>query len=695
MNTNRNNFETSNELFELVLIFLKRKILKLFLLLFLLFPSISFAGFTISGTTATQTGGSSSSRDTPQTLINLGNSNFTLGGFKTIIVANGYDIVIDGFYEDSGWHYEMSDGSTIQKGGNVDWVSGQEFHGYKIKGATFNINNTGSASNFNLANGGNIYWRDVRFETRSNGRSDFKINDDGLTNYDVDGFTFESSLGDTENVDLVFDTGQFKNLRLIRLNLTIGGTGIITNLEHSGLQESGTENKIFPNTDNYHFINYKPYILSDGATLATGFHQIPNNPADGEKTIYFDDLEVPLWWDNTTDIVVHSGPGRILVRRTFDVKLTDSDGASLTGVRALIKNTSDDSESLNNDFNNEINQYLIVYDGLKTGTNSYSTPNIQNDYQNKEAYFYKYDKQINAITGIDMSANSFNRTAVLLDDLNISEPNKAIVDAYTNISNLDQLYDSAKSWKVTPANLEYPTTSTQPINGNGSVLDLGNFNLVIDASAAQAFSLNTSTNTITIRSSKLEAGEKFSSIETSGLVSLNNGAEIEFGYMDSMGTNIFVHLNWNQPITLEVSIENLDNSGIISSSVETTEYKNHFSIPNPIPANGIELSLKNIGETFSIYSETIPTTELNFLRLDIYIPASQNTQSKMLFLARKILQKTETINQSINSTGTIVDVIDQSTITTGTTATSENQTAIINLLNRILLKSSAIRGSFD
>jgi len=79
----------------------------------------------------------------------------------------------------------------------------------------------------------------------------------------------------------------------------------------------------------------------------------------------------------------------------------------------------------------------------------------------------------------------------LAQDANITESNRVIVDAYTTIDNLDQLYDRAKSWKVTTANIKYPTISTQPVTADGTVLDLGNRNLLVDASAGSAFAINT------------------------------------------------------------------------------------------------------------------------------------------------------------------------------------------------------------
>jgi hypothetical protein len=65
----------------------------------------------------------------------------------------------------------------------------------------------------------------------------------------------------------------------------------------------------------------------------------------------------------------------------------------------------------------------------------------------------------------------------------------------------------------------------------------------------------------------------------------------------------------------------------------------------------------------------------------------------MLFLARKLLQKSEGINEAL--TGTTPSITDNTTVTnSNSTATNENQVAILDLLRRILNKVSANREAF-
>jgi hypothetical protein len=114
---------------------------------------------------------------------------------------------------------------------------------------------------------------------------------------------------------------------------------------------------------------------------------------------------------------------------------------------------------------------------------------------------------------------------------------KTAAAALTTITTLSDLYDAAKYWKTSPiqAQLEYPTIDTLLITANGSELNLGSQNLVVDGTAATAFAVNTGTSTITINASVFAAGSKFNTITTTGVISSVNGASITFGFVDANG----------------------------------------------------------------------------------------------------------------------------------------------------------------
>jgi len=299
-------------------------------------------------------------------------------------------------------------------------------------------------------------------------------------------------------------------------------------------------------------------------------------------------------------------------------------------------------------------------------------------------YIFEYKGLNRSLIG----TGSLALTERIFTDQSITQPLKATVDAYTSIDNLDQLYDRAKSWKVDTANIEYPTISTQPITSNGTTLDLGNQNLVLDATAGSVFAINTVTNTITVRSNILVGGTKFTNITTTGTVSTLNGETLEFGYMDSSGINKFVLLDWGANTLQNVSAINLDNNNSILNNIPATQtYKGHFIFPNPAPTIGLRVQITTPAG-YMVYGEAFPEADLNFIRTDITLIASEGRQTQMLYLAQKVLQKTEAVNEGLG--GTTPPITDNSVVTTSNQgATNENQVAILNLLRRILIRSSA------
>jgi hypothetical protein len=111
---------------------------------------------------------------------------------------------------------------------------------------------------------------------------------------------------------------------------------------------------------------------------------------------------------------------------------------------------------------------------------------------------------------------------------------QAAAGALTSINNLDQLHDAAKHWKTRPvqAQLEYPTIGTQPITPSGTELLSGIRAIVVDALASTAFSINTTTHTITIKSSNLAAGVKFKTLASTTTITAINGATISAPFTD-------------------------------------------------------------------------------------------------------------------------------------------------------------------
>lgn len=155
-----------------------------------------------------------------------------------------------------------------------------------------------------------------------------------------------------------------------------------------------------------------------------------------------------------------------------------------------------------------------------------------------DSYIWAYGSlpATSTLTGIGL--NTKTTSVPVVADPSITESSQTTVEAYTSIDNLDELYDRIKAYKCNTANVTYPTAGTAIATASGDAIDLGNRNLVIDATAASAFAVNTGTDTITIKSSDLIAGTKFARLTTTGSITTANGATISVPFTDSSGTNV-------------------------------------------------------------------------------------------------------------------------------------------------------------
>lgn len=288
---------------------------------------------------------------------------------------------------------------------------------------------------------------------------------------------------------------------------------------------------------------------------------------------------------------------------------------------------------------------------------------------------------------LDLSYSEYNQAINYLNP-RVVDANYSNTGTITEISSLDELYDKLRVW------LADNLGTDNFLSVNGLTIDLDDYNLILDKTASNLYTVNTSSKTITFKADTLVIGDKFTSISTTGSITTQNSAVIEFGYEDNTGINKFVHLDWNQNTTQDVSVKNLSTNTSIVNSVSSTEiYKGHFLMPDPAPSSGIQVEIASTSG-FLLFQEIFPEDDLNFIRTDINLNASEERQIEMLFLTKKLLQKSESINEVIS--GTTPNITDNTTVTnSNAAATNENQVAILQLLERILNKVSANREAFE
>lgn len=142
-----------------------------------------------------------------------------------------------------------------------------------------------------------------------------------------------------------------------------------------------------------------------------------------------------------------------------------------------------------------------------------------------------------------------------LADANITLSQTA-ANALTEIATIDDLYDAAINWAtLSVANAQYPSLSQYPVVGNGTTLDLGAINLIVDATAGSAFAVNMGTNTLTIKSVALVAGAKFNNLVTSGSITFANGADYIGSYTDASGTRVTIRTSDGLALSTELLID--------------------------------------------------------------------------------------------------------------------------------------------
>ena len=150
---------------------------------------------------------------------------------------------------------------------------------------------------------------------------------------------------------------------------------------------------------------------------------------------------------------------------------------------------------------------------------------------------YRVNKQSFRVAEINYTQSSilspYRFVNVIIADANITESNESIVVGYTAIANLSQLYDALKLYSAN--NPAYPTLDSPLAIASGTLLNLGNLNLAINATASSAIAVNQATNTIAIKASSVAATTKFQRLVTTGTVTVQNGAIANFPYQDANG----------------------------------------------------------------------------------------------------------------------------------------------------------------
>lgn len=218
-------------------------------------------------------------------------------------------------------------------------------------------------------------------------------------------------------------------------------------------------------------------------------------------------------------------------------------------------------------------------------------------------------------------------------DPNISQPNISIVENYTQVENLNQLYDILKLWEY-----KNPSFSDNLINVVGSSLRLRNgWKIIFDKSAANVLNVNEITQEMVLKADLVMRTSKFSRLENSDSeVYARNGSFLNFAYIDRYHNSYVTIRNVEQDDTITV-VDQFDKElfkqigefGFAYNATASVSYKLFLSKKNGIKAmKKYTIDKSGIDNEFSLSFNTANNLFLKRDRLKLF-EAADKTQEEM------------------------------------------------------------------
>jgi hypothetical protein len=688
---------------------------KLLTLIFLSFTVYASANFTLVGTTIRQTG-----TDTNLSgLAGIAGVN-TLqkgsdGAAYTIYDIGNLQLVVEGTLTIDASKEMLLIGPTAPR--NIITVNG-----------ILNIND------FETLNGFTIYRQRTAIRTTYDNNDccnnfSLEVIDSGTLNMQGGGIEASSSIQFTANSNI---------------NIKDGRIELLSNTPHPDYQIRQYSNNLIANglqLNKYaltmigtpiQFDNYIPTIADEGINFSVNSSDIEyvfRNYSGGGRG---NRLDLGLWRNKKgkvinsldgTNVIIQehkvgdgNSTGTWQITKEIAPKIVDENANPIQNTKMFIRDTNNGNRTNGNGYNftddrtyfQTSNAFgLMPTTEVLTGAVNHlsASGSVQFDRRSKnnnsndefDILFYHYNKVLSKSTQKLKGNGVLTFDWTMFTDNNITETNPTVVAAYSSIENLGQLYDYAKYWKqLNQTNIEIPSVDKLLIVNESSLLDLGDYNLIVDANATSVFSVDTSTKTITIKSNTILTTSKYIGIKTTATISVVNGASLEHGFIDSTGTNKFVNLKWNQNTQNDLTIINKDDLSIIyGTATPTATFKDHFLVPTPIPTNGIEVQIDILNNGPNLYIGIIPNEDLNFVRLDIDLIdlGTELNQLEILRILERLLAKIESINNAMDNSPATTLIINKTITNTLAEATLENQLVILEILNRIFKKVTAARES--
>jgi hypothetical protein len=233
--------------------------------------------------------------------------------------------------------------------------------------------------------------------------------------------------------------------------------------------------------------------------------------------------------------------GNIISPSFFDAtatKVTDSIKTVLKDTNGTIVNT----ETLTT---GDYTKYFARHTDIDTGSFPSQDVNLSDGalYAPYVLNCFAFGKQLFS-QGINLE-DTFDAPLTLLDEMRLTETNKATIDAYTELETPQKFFDRAYSEQYGQHITGGESALWITIDGN--TINAGSFDVVVDATAGSAFSKTG--NTITIH-----ADVFVGNITTTGTITKSNGAIIAGTATDSGGSSTQVSVDFTNLTSSNVEI---------------------------------------------------------------------------------------------------------------------------------------------
>ena len=378
--------------------------------------------------------------------------------------------------------------------------------------------------------------------------------------------------------------------------------------------------------------NYAPQFAKEGIMSYGTVTLYGYNPQNCEKDFAFiasgSFYTVYGMADKSPSASVHfdhgsaSGGGWVKIRKYLNLTLLDEKGAPVANAVSFLKDTdhgqrynkledltADVTYLESSDADGLINHDLLLANiqvgaGENVGRDSaarpvdYRSKNNSHDYK-MDAALFAYGYKPRLVNDIDLAglSQSADVRIVLAEDSSITEPDQTIVAAYDEITTAPQFYDAAKLWLVN--NYEGQGQPLVSIEGGDTIT--ADYNIVVDATANQAFDFDGSTLTI-----KAHVFEDNLRLENDSTVTILNGAEVLGTIQDRNGDSVVLittPAGYDDEVKLYASLADAqsDRTAALISSGDIFRY-------NASEYGGVTLyvRMETASELFAISSYQVP-----------------------------------------------------------------------------------------